>query len=221
MGDNFGVGFAGKFRALFFEAFPQLAKILDDAVMNNGDVVGCVGMGVIFGRLAMGSPARMADARMALERRFFQPRFEIFEFAFGAAAFEVIAFQRRNARGIIAAIFEAFERIHQLLSDRCAPENADDAAHLQNIQFFVLVSYETQLSEETEKSLHVQTKLSQKFNGLRLAASGFLQCKTSDPQGRRISRCFLYTRISLVPIFPAYAIIFRATAHDDLVNTNS
>ena len=64
-----------------------------------------------------------------LERRVLQPRFKIFEFAFGAAAFEVVAFQRRNARGIIAAIFEALERVHQLLGDRSAPENADDAAH--------------------------------------------------------------------------------------------
>jgi hypothetical protein len=133
----------------------------------------------------------------------------------------VIAFQRRNACGIIAAIFEAFERIHQLLSDRCAPENADDAAHLQNIQFFVLVSYETQLSEETEKSLHVQTKLSQKINGPRLAASGFLQCKTSDPQGRRIKPVlFVYTDFFGTD-FSGLRNHIQATAHDDLDNMNS
>ena len=97
--------------------------------MDDGDAVGSVRMGVVFGRLAVGSPARMPDAGMALERRILQSGFKIFELAFGAAAFEVIAFQRRNARGIIAAIFEALERIHQLFGDRSAPENADDAAH--------------------------------------------------------------------------------------------
>ena len=129
MGNDLGVGFAGKLRALLLEVLPQLAKILDDAVMNHGDILGCVGMGVVFGRLAMGSPAGMTDAGMALERRILQSRFEIFELAFGAAAIEAIAFQRGDARRIIAAIFEALERINQLFGDRSAPENADDAAH--------------------------------------------------------------------------------------------
>ena len=31
--------------------------------------------------------------------------------------------------GIVTAILKALERIHQLLRDRTAPENADDAAH--------------------------------------------------------------------------------------------
>ena len=38
-----------------------------------------------------------------------QPLFEIFQFALGAAAREVIAFQRGDAGGIIAAIFKPFE----------------------------------------------------------------------------------------------------------------
>ena len=63
------------------------------------------------------------------ERRFSSLRFEIFEFAFGAAAVEPIAFQRGDARGIVAAIFKALERIHQLLRDRSASQNADNAAH--------------------------------------------------------------------------------------------
>src|SRR5271168_3609653 len=97
--------------------------------MNDSDVFGGVGMRVVFGRLAVGGPACVADTGVTLERSLFQPRFEIPELAFGAAAFETVAFQRRNARGIIAAIFEALERVYQLLGDRPAPENADDSAH--------------------------------------------------------------------------------------------
>jgi hypothetical protein len=41
----------------------------------------------------------------------------------------MVAFQRGNARGIIAAILQALERIHNLIRDRAAPENADNAAH--------------------------------------------------------------------------------------------
>ena len=55
--------------------------------------------------------------------------FEVLQLAFGAAALEMVAFQRGDARGIVAAIFEPLERIHQLLRDRTAPENADNAAH--------------------------------------------------------------------------------------------
>jgi hypothetical protein len=42
---------------------------------------------------------------------------------------EMVAFQRGDACGIVAAIFKAFERIHQLLRDRSASQNADNAAH--------------------------------------------------------------------------------------------
>jgi len=66
---------------------------------------------------------------MARERLGPQSRLEILQFAFGAATFEMVAFERSYARGIIAAIFQALERIHQLLRDRSAPENADNAAH--------------------------------------------------------------------------------------------
>src|ERR1700681_3293493 len=86
-------------------------------------------MGVVLGRLAVGSPARVSDAGMTGERFGFQPRFKIFEFALGAAAFEMVALERRNACGIITAILKALERIHQLLRNRTAPKNADNAAH--------------------------------------------------------------------------------------------
>ena len=129
MRDDFGVGLAGEFRALLFQHLPQFAKILDDAVMDHGDVVGGVRMGVVLGRLAMGGPAGMADAGMARERFGPQPRFEILQLAFGAAAVEMIAFQRGDACGIVAAIFQPLERIHQLLRDRTASQNADNAAH--------------------------------------------------------------------------------------------
>ena len=46
-----------------------------------------------------------------------------------AAALEMLAFKRGDARGIVAAIFKTFERIHQLLCNRLAPENADNPAH--------------------------------------------------------------------------------------------
>ncbi|OIQ67069.1 hypothetical protein GALL_513580 [mine drainage metagenome] len=73
---------------------------------------------------------------MAGERFGSQSRLEILELAFGTAAFEMVALERRDAGGIVAAIFQALERIHQLLCDRTSPENADNAAHVDQYLHF-------------------------------------------------------------------------------------
>jgi hypothetical protein len=129
MSHDLGVGLAGEFRTLLFQHLPQFAEILDDAVVNHGDIVGRMRVRVAFGRLAVGGPAGVADAGMTRQRIGAQSRFEVFQLAFGAAALEVIALERGDACGIVAAIFEAFERIHDLIRDRSASENADNAAH--------------------------------------------------------------------------------------------
>ena len=41
----------------------------------------------------------------------------------------MVAFQRGDASGIVAAIFEALERIHNQVCDRTAPKDTDNAAH--------------------------------------------------------------------------------------------
>jgi hypothetical protein len=58
--------------------------------------------------------------------------FQIAEFAFGATACEPAAFQGRDAGGIVTAVFEALQRIDQLICDRTAPQNSDNAAHAGN-----------------------------------------------------------------------------------------
>ena len=131
MQHDLGIGFGLEDRALFLERLAQLAEILDDAVMDHGDALGRVRMRVVLGRPAMGRPAGMADPGVTVERFGLQPLFQILEFAFGAAARQMVAFQRGDACGIIAAIFQPFERIHQLLRDRSASQNADNAAHAE------------------------------------------------------------------------------------------
>jgi hypothetical protein len=63
------------------------------------------------------------------ERFGFQSQFEIPQFAFGAAARQMVAFQRGNASGIVTAILKALERIHNQVCDWTAPKNANNAAH--------------------------------------------------------------------------------------------
>ena len=129
MQHDLGVGLGLEDRALFLQRLAQLAKILDDAVVDDRDTLGRMRMRVVLGRPAVGGPARMADAAMAGERFCGEFRFEIFQLAFGAAAIELVAFERGDACGIVAAIFKALERIDQLLRNGSATQNADNAAH--------------------------------------------------------------------------------------------
>ena len=70
MGADLAVGFGFEFVALGEQFGAQLAEILDDAVMDDGDALGGVGMGVALRRLAMRGPAGVADAGMAGKRMF-------------------------------------------------------------------------------------------------------------------------------------------------------
>src|ERR1700761_6402502 len=97
--------------------------------MNHGNIGGRMRMRIAFGRLAVRGPARMPDAAMACERISAQPHFQILELAFGTTAIEMIALERCDACGVVAAIFQALERIHQLLRDGSASQDADDTAH--------------------------------------------------------------------------------------------
>ena len=60
-----------------------------------------------------------------------QPVFQIAELALGAAARQRAAFQRRHARGVIAAVFEALERVDQWPRHRLMAENADNPAQVR------------------------------------------------------------------------------------------
>ena len=129
MQHDLGIGFGLEDRPLLFEPFAQFAKILDDAVVDHGDAIGGVRMRVVLGRLAVGGPAGVPDADMAVERFGIEALFQVFQLALGAAAREAVAFQRGDACGIVAAIFKPLEQIDQLLRDRSTSQNADNAAH--------------------------------------------------------------------------------------------
>ncbi len=129
MHHDLGVGLGREHRALGLEFRAQFAEILDDAVMHHGDAFGGVRMGIVLGRPAMGGPAGVPDAGVAAERLGLEPGLEVLQLALGAPPRQSAVLQRSDPRGIVAAIFEPLQRIHQLLRDRSASKNADDAAH--------------------------------------------------------------------------------------------
>src|SRR5450631_1627297 len=87
-------------------------------------------MGIGLVRLAVGGPTGVADADDARERLGAQLGFEIAQLALGAPPRQPPRLQGGDTGGVIAAIFETLERVHQLLRHWLASENADDTAHL-------------------------------------------------------------------------------------------
>jgi hypothetical protein len=60
----------------------------------------------------------MADADRAIQRLALKPLLQIPELAFSPSAGQMAVLKRGDACGIIAAIFEPFERLDQRRSDR-------------------------------------------------------------------------------------------------------
>src|SRR6185312_15050652 len=110
-----------------------LAEILDDAVMHQRHARGGMRMRVIFGGRAMGGPARMADAGAPGERMLRQGFGQLRQFARRAAALDMPAGQRGDARGVIAAIFQAAQRLEDKRGRVVASRDADDSAHGSNL----------------------------------------------------------------------------------------
>ena len=66
------------------------------------------------------APASGCSRRAALE---------VAQLALGAPAVQPAALQRGDAGGIIAAVFEALQRVHDQRRDRRLAQDADDPAH--------------------------------------------------------------------------------------------
>ena len=129
MRDHFGVGLGDEFGALGGQLAAQLDEILDDAVVHDRELFGGVRMGVVLGRPAVGRPAGVADADGPQQRLAGETRFQILQLALGAPPRQHAVLERGDARGIIAAVFEALERIDQLRRGRLLADDTDNPAH--------------------------------------------------------------------------------------------
>ena len=129
LGDRLGVGLRGEGGAFPFKLRAQLGEVLDDAVMDDRHVVRDVRMRVLDRRRAVRGPARVADADRAAERSGGQLGLQVHQLAARPAPVERAALQRGDARRVVAAIFEALERVHDERRDLPLGDNADDAAH--------------------------------------------------------------------------------------------
>ncbi len=97
MGDDLAVGLALEAAALGLHLLAQRLEILDDAVVDDGDAVDDVRMGVADRRRAVRRPAGVGDADLAGQRLRGERAGEIVELALGAAALEPAVDDRAEA----------------------------------------------------------------------------------------------------------------------------
>jgi hypothetical protein len=129
MRDDLGIGLAFKDMALGGQLGLQLGKVLDDAVVDQGDASGLVRVGVDGCWGTVGGPARVADPNRGVQRCPDQYGLEIADLALGAATFGHAADQSRDAGRIIAAVLKPFETVDQPGGDRTVPGHSNNAAH--------------------------------------------------------------------------------------------
>jgi hypothetical protein len=77
----------------------------------------------------MGGPAGVADADGAVERLGLEPVLQIDQLALGAAPRQRAALDGGDAGGIIAALFQPLQRIHDKRRDRRVTDDTHDSAH--------------------------------------------------------------------------------------------
>ncbi len=130
MGDDLGVGLGAHLVAARRQLLAQLAEILDDAVMDDGDDVGRMGMGVDLVRHAVGSPTGMADADPAGQGVLLQAVGQFGQLALGAAALDMAVHEGGDPGGVITAIFEPLQPLDDQGSDVPFRDDSDDPAHI-------------------------------------------------------------------------------------------
>ena len=135
MRHHLGVGLADELVTLGGELGAQLAKVLDDPVVDQMDASGAVlvGMGVDQGGPPMGGPPGMADAQVAGRLGpLLQAAGELGDLAFaldhrrGAGAMGV---EDRHPGRVVAAVFEPPQAVDQDRRGGAGTGVADDAAH--------------------------------------------------------------------------------------------
>ncbi len=134
--DYLRVGLAAERVALAQQVGLELGEVLDDAVVDDGElvVVGEVRVGVGVRGTAVGRPARVADARHAVGKRV---RAEVvsqhLQLARALAHLEgAVAVDDGDARGVVAAVLQSGQAREQDGLARARAYVSDDSTHVVN-----------------------------------------------------------------------------------------
>ena len=111
---HLGIRIAGKGHALGCQVIFQFLIVLDDAVMYDGHSAAAVGMRVHVRRLAVGRPACMTDAHIAL-RSALTLHFvlQVFQSALGLGYSDLSILEHGDTGGVIATVFQLAQSVYQ------------------------------------------------------------------------------------------------------------
>ena len=131
--DRLGVRLGDERVAARLEPVAELLEVLDDPVVDDRDPPGAVhlGMGVDVARPAVRRPARVREPDRGVRGPLGDRGAQVAQLA-GALLDEEVALlvDERDARGVIAAVFEPAEALHEDRAGLTGPGIADDSTHV-------------------------------------------------------------------------------------------
>ena len=129
--DDLGVGLGDELVPLALELVLQIEVVLDDAVVDDDDLAGAVAvrMGVLLGRPAVRRPPRVADAVVARDRVQRDDVLEPRELAGAAPQLDGAVVHDRDARRVVAAVFEPPQPVDEHRDDFLGSDVSDNPAH--------------------------------------------------------------------------------------------
>ena len=130
LGDDFGVGLRGELVAQRAQALALGLVVLDDAVVHQRQfAVADVRMRVEFGDAAMRGPARVADAERGRQPGRLRGGLHLGDAAGPAHPPHAVAADHGDAGGVVAAVFQPLEPVHEQRDHVTVGDGADDSAH--------------------------------------------------------------------------------------------
>ena len=117
--------------AVALEQLPEVGVILDDAVVDDGDRARAVAMrmGVLVGGFAVGRPAGVGHTQLALRGLARQDALERGDLPDAPAHLETAIVDQRDTGGVVAAVLEPLEPVHQEWHGLLLADISDDSAH--------------------------------------------------------------------------------------------
>ena len=131
MGNDFGVGVRAEGVAARRDIVAQLLVVLDDAVVHDRDAgVADVRVRVALRRLAVRGPAGVGDAEKAGQGFARQRALQALDLADRTDPVHMaVTVEHRDARRVVAAVFQAFEAVDQDRQNVSVCNGANDTAH--------------------------------------------------------------------------------------------
>ena len=127
---DLGVGLAAELHALGLELLPQGAHVLDDAVVDHGDPARRVEVrvGVGLGDATVGGPAGVGDADAALGC-LVDGALQLGDAPHALARPDLALLQEGDTRGVIAAVLQPPEALHEPIQSGLLPDVPHDSTH--------------------------------------------------------------------------------------------